>query len=162
MTSASVNWSIPIGVAEYVVLSSDRYDEKLGAQDWSSAVHTQVANCCRKGGRAKGRVLHLLEGRSRAPVAVLCYHLESKNQLEIRIAESALAVKEREAEFVAVLLVCTDAILRKQPSRQGPAYLVWRVSKGEVSELRDRYKFTSSGIAGDGRTLMRRRASGTN
>jgi hypothetical protein len=156
------NYRIQIGVAEYTLCSSDGYGEVLGEADWSPAIRHQVT-ACRREGAEKGRVLYLLEhtAKGKAPVAVLAYHIESSRELMIRAAESALAVKDREREFIAILLLCTEAILRQHPSRQGGARVVWPGSKDEARAIRENYGFESAGNSPDGRQLSARRVPRT-
>jgi hypothetical protein len=163
MTNVSVSgYRIPLGVIEYEVMSSNLYASTLGPDEWSPAIRGLVTNC-RRSGASKGRVLYLLEGTQdkAVPVAVLAYHIESSKEIEIRGTESALALKDREADFVRVLLVCADEILRQHPSRQGKARLVWPVSKANVGGIRERYGFAVAGTAADGRQLLVRPTRGT-
>jgi len=145
------------------VASSDRYGSTLADKAWSAAIR-HVATECRRTGASKGRVLYLLEKTHRTglvPVAVLPYHLESAKELEVRAAESALSVKDREPAFVSTLLLVADAIIRRYPDRQGSGRLVWKVSRADARTIKERYDFRQAGVASDARVLLERRVEGT-
>lgn len=152
------DYPIPVGVVEYLVCSSDLYSAKLPEEGWESPTRAIVTSTLRGGGAAKGRVLYLLEGKKRIPVAALAYHIESTKELHIRCARGGLALKDYEKDFVRALLASADGIVRKMPGRQGAGWIYWEVPSGEAQAIRDAYGFqTAPGNKSSGATVVLRR-----
>ncbi len=136
-TFVYVGWDINLGGIDYVVRSSNSGGpQALEASDWPSASYEHFVRRMRSGAD-KGRVLSLSRvnpfNRVEDPVALLPYHLESRRELLVK-APGCANVASGQRDFIAILLVAADAVLRQGG---GGGRILWEVPPGNDQVRRE-------------------------